>query len=544
MTLYLFNPELLTTNTVPDDDDIRRIRQICAEHLQNLHRMNTQIERLQASLDAITSKRDALQSKLSSLQSITSPLRTFPTEVLQSVFMNCLELFPVISAHEAPLLLTRICSRWRSVAIGTPALWTSFHVALIGAKHPFESYNSTCNAIRCGLQTFLLRSDPLPLNISLHSGRHSLGLYNEDIISEIDRTLEILIPHHKRWRCINLQFPARCMTSVEHLKGEKLLNLETAVIHCFGDDMLSQYTTMSPSPFFENAPRLRRLSIKARDRTVMFKLIGSASWAQLTHLIISFSYWESSPRPLQDLVSLLKACANLEECCIKHPAIDLEGFSTTDLLILPKLKKIAIDFLFSSRATIRLLDVLVLPELKELVLGGDVIRRNSHVSLISSIANFIKRSSCLMSQFGFTEGNRPSERTSPWDVEHTTSLLQLMPELNTLNLSYTHLMTEDLLEAFSAVSPDSEEILCPKLARIEFEDSPSITGQTLVHFLSTRLSPTSSSIEPLDCVVIKDARPSSDTFLSQFGDSVQFSTPWHAGSSHIDQDFNRPEKMF
>jgi len=540
-TLYPFNPDLLTTNTVPDDNDIHRVRGVCAEYSQDLDRMNAQIERLQASIDAITLKRDALQSRLSSLQSITSPLRMLPPEVLQTVFINCLEPFPIISAREAPLLLTQICNKWRSIAIDTPALWTSVHIALVGAKDPFESYDSTCDAIREGLQTFLLRSDPLPLTVSLCSD-YSPGPYNEDITDEVNRTLEILLPHHKRWKYLNLQFPLQCMTLFERLKGEDLPNLETAIVYCSGGGSLPQPTTMTSSPFFENAPRLQRLSIGARDHTIMSKLIGSVRWTRLTHLIISLNYWELSQRPIEDIGNLLNVCVNLEECSITLPGTDFETFPTTDLIItLPKLRRVAIDCYFPSCMLIYLLDLLVLPELRELNLDGNIVQMNADVTLISSITNLLQKSSCSLTHFGFKGSpGRISPLPLSWDVEVIVSLFRLMPELNTLNFSHTQLMTEALLEAFCAVPLESGEILCPKLARIEFGDSATITEQTLVDFISTRLSPPASSAAvPLGCITIRDPRPSAASLLSQFGDSVQLSAPWYVGVRH-DQNFRRP----
>ncbi|KAK7449809.1 hypothetical protein VKT23_013285 [Stygiomarasmius scandens] len=515
-TLYPLNPNLLTTNAVPDENDIHRIRQICADHTQDLNRMNAQIQRLQESLEAITLKRDALLAKLSSLQSITSPLRTFPPEVLQSIFTHCLESFAILSAYEAPVLLTQICSKWRSIAIDTPALWASFHIALIGARDPFESYDSTCSAIRDGLQTFLSRSSSLPLNISLRSD-YSPGLYNEDIIGEVNQTLEILLSHHKRWKYLSLQLPQPCMNSVERLRGEDLPNLETATVFCVGG---GQSSALSSSPFFENAPRLQQLSVGARDPSMMLKLIGCASWARLTHLVVCFNYWETSiTPPLGHIADALKVCVSLEECSITLPGSNLDTSPLTSVIItLPKLRKMAIVSYFPSQIVTFLLDSLVLPKLRELTVDGNLAQLP-----LNADSFWIHRGS------------------GQWGAEHMINLLKSMPELESLDLSQFHVMTGALLEAFSAVSPDSEEVLCSKLTRIEFGDTPTLTEDTLVRFLSTRLSPpASSTIVPMEHVIIKDAKPSSESFLSRFGDAVQFSTPWSATGTRLDQHYTRP----
>jgi hypothetical protein len=55
-----------------------------------------------------------------------------PPEVLQEIFIHCIPP-PAVPIHpnvaEAPLLLCRICSSWRNVAINMPELWQSLSIA-------------------------------------------------------------------------------------------------------------------------------------------------------------------------------------------------------------------------------------------------------------------------------------------------------------------------------------------------------------------------------------------------------------------------------
>ena len=54
----------------------------------------------------------------------------FPPEVLSEIFLNSLEhqlesaFLPRIHPDHAPVLLTRICSYWRDVALSDPRLWS------------------------------------------------------------------------------------------------------------------------------------------------------------------------------------------------------------------------------------------------------------------------------------------------------------------------------------------------------------------------------------------------------------------------------------
>ncbi|KAG2057417.1 hypothetical protein BDR06DRAFT_1018954 [Suillus hirtellus] len=55
-----------------------------------------------------------------------------PTEILSYIFVYCLPEDRYLSpaSRQAPILLTRICRRWREVAVGTPSLWCKLWVAV------------------------------------------------------------------------------------------------------------------------------------------------------------------------------------------------------------------------------------------------------------------------------------------------------------------------------------------------------------------------------------------------------------------------------
>ncbi|THV07988.1 hypothetical protein K435DRAFT_709224 [Dendrothele bispora CBS 962.96] len=510
-SLCPFDRSLVTSNAIPEDEDVNRIQRVCAELSQDLSRMNAQIERLRASLDAITQTRDALHSRFSSLKSITSPLRKFPVEVLQLIFINCLEQFSTISTTESPLVLTQICSRWRSIAIDTPELWTAIHINIPQA-YAFEPYSSKCNSIREGVQKFLMRSGHLPLSISLYSSNNNT---NQEDISEVTRTLEILEPYHKRWKHLYLQIPLRCMVVVEHLRGEDLPILETTLICCsqvLGADI--QNVTEHSVPFFENAPCLRQLSLGAWYGATIFKPTGAATWERITHLIVGTGCWRLH---LRDIIDMLVMCFNLEECTITVPSND---FSTSDAIPLPKLRRMNLDGQYNESSA-QLLDLLILPELRELTVID--VMRDHNSPLIQSIENLLRRSSCPLTRFRLRSGVSPNASPSP---ESMSALFKSMLDLNELILSDGPLMTEGLLSAFTVVSPISE-VLCPKLTRIEFEDDFAFPEDALLSFLTARLSPpTLSGVAPLSQVSIKHARPFISSRFSELGESKQLVTSW------------------
>jgi hypothetical protein len=65
---------------------------------------------------------------------LISPVWHLPTEILSQIFCHCLPRIlkinelPLPSKQIAPMLLTRICRRWREVAVGMPILWCMLYV--------------------------------------------------------------------------------------------------------------------------------------------------------------------------------------------------------------------------------------------------------------------------------------------------------------------------------------------------------------------------------------------------------------------------------
>ncbi|KAJ7909300.1 hypothetical protein B0H13DRAFT_1616632 [Mycena leptocephala] len=63
------------------------------------------------------------------LSAVFHPVLDLPGEVTSEIFLHCLPDTPSIpSSITAPLLLLKICKRWRDTALKTPVLWASFAV--------------------------------------------------------------------------------------------------------------------------------------------------------------------------------------------------------------------------------------------------------------------------------------------------------------------------------------------------------------------------------------------------------------------------------
>ncbi|KAJ8597855.1 hypothetical protein M405DRAFT_701308, partial [Rhizopogon salebrosus TDB-379] len=75
----------------------------------------------------LAEKQEKITQSVTLHRGLLSALWLLPTKVLSQIFVHCLPQSDLISLenslNSAPMLLTRICRRWRDVALDTPNLW-------------------------------------------------------------------------------------------------------------------------------------------------------------------------------------------------------------------------------------------------------------------------------------------------------------------------------------------------------------------------------------------------------------------------------------
>ncbi|KAF7376752.1 hypothetical protein MSAN_00092500 [Mycena sanguinolenta] len=144
----------LTTNYIPSDEEIKGIRLDILLHSEELVRLDERIRELSA-------KRDEIQTRIDAQKALISLPRRLPADIVQEIFIACLPTTrnAVMSTQEAPLLLCRICSAWRRIALSAPRLWASLHV-------PFDFVLPKESRISAVAQ-WLERSAACPISISV-----------------------------------------------------------------------------------------------------------------------------------------------------------------------------------------------------------------------------------------------------------------------------------------------------------------------------------------------------------------------------------------
>ncbi|KAJ7605594.1 hypothetical protein FB45DRAFT_952782 [Roridomyces roridus] len=216
---------------------------------RNLTDIEGQISALHSQLARLETDRETILEKLASVVYL---VLTIPSEITSEIFLHYLDHYP--SSTCSPLVLSRVCSLWRNVALFTPALWSRLH---FGFKNSPKADQSV-------LRLWLSRAASLPLDIRIH------------------------LPEPKRVQILRLlgEFSAQCQSLSLKAKGGISVPIGTfRAFPCLEKLELAAYNAEIFNPAaitfstMLNAPRLRELVLHY-SATVDTTL----PWSQLTTL--------------------------------------------------------------------------------------------------------------------------------------------------------------------------------------------------------------------------------------------------------------------
>ncbi|KAK7032419.1 hypothetical protein VNI00_013167 [Paramarasmius palmivorus] len=148
--------------------DVQKDLEVCETHIAKL-----------------IDQRAKLQRTIGRCQSLLAPVNDVPTEILASIFEFCCHENVVHPAVDSSaLILSKVCHRWRQVALSTPKIWSSLSV-------DFERWG-TDNRLSRIVRAFVDRSRSSPLSIKL---KDEYFLDHPTVV----RTLEVLARASFRW---------------------------------------------------------------------------------------------------------------------------------------------------------------------------------------------------------------------------------------------------------------------------------------------------------------------------------------------------------
>ncbi|KAJ7496513.1 hypothetical protein FB451DRAFT_1207956 [Mycena latifolia] len=220
-------------------------RSFIAEAPSQLAQYDEEIQRLQEALDTLRSERAVIESFSDECRSVFSPVRCLPTELLVDIFDKCAPRSAHHLSDTTPpeeeierlaksylLQLSQVCSRWHSVVMGTPMLWSTLVVDTVCWDECPVSSDTLLGLVALSLERGV--DFPLTLSVGIQEGDSK------------ERPLSELISRHaSRWKDIYLCIPQESLAFLAGAQGNLRL-LERLKL---------------PSGIFEIAPRLVDVSL-------------------------------------------------------------------------------------------------------------------------------------------------------------------------------------------------------------------------------------------------------------------------------------------
>jgi hypothetical protein len=211
-----------------------------------LQHIDAEICQLENSLQSL---REARTGVLNELRSLIYPVLSLPFEITSQIFLHCLpkrledSIRPYPSLNEAPLVFTRVCRDWRTVAISTSTLWNHVRIEL-DSDDGLGHIDSKWVAL---LDLWLQRSQPQPLSLTLSNWSYTEP--GEALLGVLDR-------QSRRWRNITFKLPFNYFSRFEEHASLPLLERLTLSAHGSPD-------IINPISAFRHAPILRHVCFEA-----------------------------------------------------------------------------------------------------------------------------------------------------------------------------------------------------------------------------------------------------------------------------------------
>ncbi|KAJ7160159.1 hypothetical protein C8R46DRAFT_956340 [Mycena filopes] len=424
--------EKIGTNYAPLDSEIGQIKELLLHPRAEIWRLDREVARLRA-------QRHEFKKFVAGHSALISPIRQLPSDVLREIFLACIPTKgnAVMSAREAPLLLGRICSVWRIIALSTPRLWASLHIAEPDTDLPLSLYNGCLRLVT----TWLNRSGALPLSISFHRRGHTGA----------SPFFDALVTFSPRWKHISLS-------------GQPQILLSRADVPLLESIEIFKYAVpedpeVAKAQDFLGGACVRKVSLGSEIDPIQLPL----PWAQLTTLTLSRPnnpyHFVGGVGSLTSSTALriLADCGSLRECVLFLTS-EAEADEPPDLPL-----SVEVPFLTSLKIT--------------LSMGNPAVHSNPldrlRLPLLASLA--------------VTGHHPPTDFLFPTLISTTTELKEL--EIETL------IFTGDTLVAFLRMLPPTIRSLTMRQNVIGFE-TPSLVSDDILCLLAPPSPP--SKPDPLD----------------------------------------------
>ncbi|KAJ7037438.1 hypothetical protein C8F04DRAFT_1209818 [Mycena alexandri] len=337
----------LGTNFCPLDEEVLEIQRLLVVPLSRLKDIDHELAELQKAIDELAEERDSVSAYVEAHKALLSPLRRLPLDIMQEIFVACLPTHRncVMSAVEAPVLLGRICSSWRTVSLSTPRLWARLHIAEPERPRQAPIYQEKYAQRLAITKAWLERSGRCPLIEELPSAFDASS--NPSLVPSADTLLQALLPYASRWQHFVLAASSSAYNLLSTLTEQDVPMLKTLEIHqhLMANSDLKSFGVL-------RGPKISSVTLTGNNGGLLHLPLR---WESLTHLSIT-GHWHQwdQPAPALDINAALwmfSHCPSLRACQLlisegnnplppqesRHSIIDLPSLLSLDIICLSEL---------------------------------------------------------------------------------------------------------------------------------------------------------------------------------------------------------------
>ncbi|TFK66032.1 hypothetical protein BDN72DRAFT_163267 [Pluteus cervinus] len=147
------------------DNDVPEVKSRLSIAASELVLLDAQISEIKTKLQSLTRQRDQQALRVHRYQGVLSAFRTLPAEVVRELLIQCVHSSGPMGLLPHPtdtrLVLTQVCSLWRTIVCSTPDLWCDYEIRAM------KSLDDTRGRMKDLMTACFGRAKTLPLNLSV-----------------------------------------------------------------------------------------------------------------------------------------------------------------------------------------------------------------------------------------------------------------------------------------------------------------------------------------------------------------------------------------
>ncbi|KAJ7622607.1 hypothetical protein DFH06DRAFT_1482086 [Mycena polygramma] len=283
----------LLPNSPLDASQTRIVRSQLASTLSELSTLEETILKLSLVSAELQRQKNWCIDSVAAMRNALSPIHATPPEILAEVFRMCRDSsltspsYSIFHASQAPLVLTRVSSRWRSICFSTRHLWNHFRIHL-GPDSILPPETVVCQ--------LLTRSGVLPLHVHIVAS---------DIVPSLWQVFTALLQDQGRFQSLHLDLvPSDLPSAIWRQNGTFPL---LASVNIYVDDDDADHTLPDMIRLFANAPCIQTVEIAARCAPAA-GWVSAFRWCGLTALDLHIHLDLNTGR------QILMQCSRVQKC--------------------------------------------------------------------------------------------------------------------------------------------------------------------------------------------------------------------------------------